>query len=149
VEKIAMQKLLRKSVPFMMRDADDIYAVPFEADEYSMVRQKVNIIKRGVHLYEMKGSDIIPSHELVLSELCSDEAFPSFEVDDKNAVAFLRKESLSAVGLPEGWVVLRYRGVNIGLVKNIGRRINNYFPVGWRIRMQAGKESAEIINWKE
>jgi len=148
-EKIAMQKLLRKSVPFMMRDADDIYAVPFEADEYSMLRQKVNIIKRGVHLYEMKGSDIIPSHELVLSELCSDEAFPSFEVDDKNAVAFLRKESLSAVGLPEGWVVLRYRGVNIGLVKNIGRRINNYFPVGWRIRMQAGKESAEIINWKE
>jgi NOL1/NOP2/fmu family ribosome biogenesis protein len=147
-EKIAAQRLLKRKVPFLMREADDVYAIAADADEYAMLRQKLNIIKRGIHLYKVKGSDIIPSHELVLSELYSEEAFPSFELDQRNAVAFLRKENLNTERLPEGWVTVKYLGVNIGLIKNIGKRINNYFPVGWRIRMPAGRESLEIINWE-
>ncbi len=148
-ERTAMQKLLIGSVPFLLKNADDIYAVPAEADEYAMLQSKLNIIKKGIHLYGRKGSDIVPSHELVISGLFADEAFPSIDLDYKNAVAFLRKENISAEGVPVGWVVVRYNGVNIGLIKNIGRRINNYFPVGWRIRMQPGKESAEILKWNE
>jgi NOL1/NOP2/fmu family ribosome biogenesis protein len=147
-EKVAFQKLLKRNVPFLMREADDVYALPFEAGEYAMLRRKLKIIKRGIHLYTIKGLDIIPSHELALSELFSDEAFPSFELDKDNAVAFLRKDTIIAEGVPDGWVIVKYLGVKIGLIKNIGKRINNYFPVGWRIRMAAGRESSEIINWK-
>jgi 16S rRNA C967 or C1407 C5-methylase (RsmB/RsmF family)/NOL1/NOP2/fmu family ribosome biogenesis protein len=146
-EKITSKRLLKKDVPYLMREDDDVFAIPAEADEYAMLRRKLNIIKRGVHLYQVKGSDIIPSHELVLSELFSDGAFPSFELDQRNAVSFLRKENLKSERLPDGWVTVKYLGVNIGLVKNIGKRINNYFPVGWRIRMPAERESSEIISW--
>jgi hypothetical protein len=48
----------------------------------------------------------------------------------------------------EGWNILTYNGINMGFIKNIGTRLNNYFPVEWRIRMNvhdAGKEN--IISW--
>jgi NOL1/NOP2/fmu family ribosome biogenesis protein len=48
----------------------------------------------------------------------------------------------------KGWNLLTYKGVRIGFINNLGNRINNYFPVEWRIRMdlpEAGKEN--IIVW--
>jgi hypothetical protein len=39
-------------------------------------------------------------------------------------------------------------GVNLGFVNNIGNRVNNYFPVEWRIRMDLPKAGNEnIISW--
>jgi NOL1/NOP2/fmu family ribosome biogenesis protein len=69
------------------------------------------------------------------------------ELEYRDAVSFLRKEHLSIKGLPEGWVIARYLGVNIGFIKNIRSRINNYFPVGWRIRMPAERDVPDIIEW--
>jgi hypothetical protein len=49
-----------------------------------------------------------------------------------------------------GWNILRYEGSSVGFINNIGNRVNNYFPVEWRIRMdlpEAGNEN--IIEWEE
>ena len=49
----------------------------------------------------------------------------------------------------KGWNIVTYNGINLGFVNNIGKRVNNYFPVEWRIRMprpEAGKEN--LIEWR-
>ncbi|WP_332911045.1 methyltransferase RsmF C-terminal domain-like protein [Algoriphagus boritolerans] len=37
--------------------------------------------------------------------------------------------------MPIGWVLLTYQNLPLGWVKNLGNRVNNYFPKEWRIRM--------------
>lgn len=146
-EKSVIRSLINKEVPLFLRDADDIFAVPVGAEEFAMLKSKLNIIKRGTHLYQVKRDDIIPSHELVVSGLLSEEAFPAINLEYGDAISFLRKENLVNKGFPKGWVIVKYLDINLGLVKNIGSRVNNYFPVGWRILMAAGREAAPIIEW--
>jgi len=39
-------------------------------------------------------------------------------------------------------------GINLGFCNNIGSRINNYYPVDWRIRMNIpGSGAKSIIFW--
>ncbi len=52
---------------------------------------------------------------------------------------FLRKESLSPDYGEKGWVLVSYRGIPLGWMKNLGNRTNNYFPGERRIRMQIGE----------
>lgn len=49
------------------------------------------------------------------------------------ALKFLRKEALEFDGEPLGYLLLKYKGLPLGFVKNIGRRSNNLWPSGWRI----------------
>jgi hypothetical protein len=47
-----------------------------------------------------------------------------------------------------GWNIVTYKGINLGFVNNIGNRVNNYFPVEWRIRMNKPESGSEnIIKW--
>jgi NOL1/NOP2/fmu family ribosome biogenesis protein len=60
----------------------------------------------------------------------------------------MRRDNLILNDAAKGWNILTYKGINLGFVNNIGTRVNNYFPVEWRIRMnlpEPGKEN--IITW--
>jgi 16S rRNA C967 or C1407 C5-methylase (RsmB/RsmF family)/NOL1/NOP2/fmu family ribosome biogenesis protein len=146
VKKI-WQNVIKSGVPFIGRESDDVFAIPVTTDEFMMLRQRLNIIKKGTHIYQLKRDKAIPSHELAVSELLSSDSFPAIELDYDNALSFLRKENFKSDRAPEGWVIVKYQGVNMGFIKNIGTRINNYFPVGWRIRLSAGREDTNIIGW--
>lgn len=66
-----------------------------------------------------------------------DEALPRYELTYDEAVAYLRHEALRfapETAVPKGLVVVCYRGLPLGLVKNIGSRANNLYPDEWRIR---------------
>ncbi|MEG2332956.1 MAG: rRNA cytosine-C5-methyltransferase, partial [Bacteroides sp.] len=48
---------------------------------------------------------------------------------------YLRKEAISlSETAPRGYVLLLYKQVPLGFVKNIGNRANNLYPQEWRIR---------------
>jgi hypothetical protein len=56
--------------------------------------------------------------------------------------------SCPGTDLSPGWILVTYKGVNLGFIKNIGKRINNYFPVEWRIRMNMAVQGSEnTIRW--
>ena len=132
----------------ILRDENTVYTIPVTAEEYEVLCNQLNIIKKGTELFTEKNRDIIPSHELVISELFSGNIIPSIELPLSGAINFLRKEQLKDIPIPVGWAVVKYLGINIGLIKNIGARINNYFPVEWRIRMNPERDKTkEIISW--
>jgi 16S rRNA C967 or C1407 C5-methylase (RsmB/RsmF family)/NOL1/NOP2/fmu family ribosome biogenesis protein len=134
----------------LLKRNDDLFSIPCSMEEYLFVYGILNVVKGGTLIATERKKDINPSHELSLSRKIRHEAYPHSEVNLSDAISFLRRDNFSITGMNEGWNILTYRNVNLGFVKNIGKRFNNYFPVEWRIRMVnpgAGKEN--IISWSE
>ena len=72
---------------------------------------------------------------LAMSLSLNPEAFVREEVSYEQAIAYLRKEAVTSIEtVPRGVVLLTYRKIPLGFVKNIGNRANNLYPQEWRIR---------------
>ena len=119
----------------VLTEGDMLYAFPRKyASLLAAFRGSLRILKAGVKVAEVKGRDLIPAHDLVLSILYQKEAFPQVELTEEQAIAYLRREVLSLPAAPRGYVVVTNRHVPLGLVKNLGSRANNLYPAEWRIR---------------
>jgi NOL1/NOP2/sun family putative RNA methylase len=95
--------------------------------------QVLSIRYFGVELGKKQGKEWIPSHEWALSTLPKN-GFPQQELTMEEALDFLRKKEQSFAELPLGWVLLTYQNLPLGWIKNLGKRVNNYYPKEWRIR---------------
>ena len=95
----------------------------------------LNVFHQGVLLGEPGRKEFMPSPELPLSLHCASGAFPEVEVTLADALQYLKGGWSGDVPAANGWHVVRYRESNLGLIKVIGARVNNYYPKEWRIRM--------------
>lgn len=94
----------------------------------------LDVVSAGVELATVKGRDLIPSQALAVSSALRADAFPRCEVGYPQAIAFLRRESVTLPdGLPRGIVLLTFGDRPLGFVKNLGNRANNLYPAAWRI----------------
>ncbi len=88
--------------------------------------------KAGVLMGEIKGSDLVPHHELALATALS-AATSRLELDTDNALKFLRKENFALPAGSRGLHLITYRGFGIGWAKLLPNRANNYLPNELRI----------------
>ncbi len=102
---------------------------------YQYLSEKIKLVRKGVLLGKQLPNEIIPSHELALYEKCVfDENTVSLDL--KNAVSYLKKENIEVQLSKKGWYLVIYEGFALGWLKNIGNRINNYYPSNYRILSQ-------------
>ena len=102
------------------------------------LRPSLRILQAGIPVGEVKGRDLLPQHALAMSTDLHPDAFPRVEVDYDQAIAYLRRETIGLpADAPRGFVLLTWRGLPLGFVKNIGNRANNLYPQEWRIRKQS------------
>uniref|UniRef100_UPI004047CCDA methyltransferase RsmF C-terminal domain-like protein n=1 Tax=Algoriphagus sp. TaxID=1872435 RepID=UPI004047CCDA len=101
--------------------------------ELEKLAQVLSVRYFGVELGKKYQKEWVPSHEWALSTLPKN-GFPQQELTKEEALAFLRKKDLSYTDLPLGWVLLTYQKLSLGWIKNLGNRVNNYYPKEWRIR---------------
>lgn len=88
----------------------------------------------GLEMGQFKGTDFIPSHTLALSTSIN-RNLPGLTLSKEDALRYFKKENL-VFGQPvKGWLLGQYDGLNLGWVKGVGNRVNNYLPKDWRIRM--------------
>jgi 16S rRNA C967 or C1407 C5-methylase (RsmB/RsmF family)/NOL1/NOP2/fmu family ribosome biogenesis protein len=129
---------------------DELFASPCSMDEYVHLYRNLKVVRTGTKLLTVKNKKQLPSHELALSLHLKKGIFYENEVNLRVALAFMRRDNFSLPDAATGWNLVTYRGINIGFINNLGKRVNNYFPVEWRIRMdlpEPGKEN--IIKWIE
>ena len=100
--------------------------------EYKRLAQHLYIRNAGISAGEIKGKDFIPAHELSLCQGIRED-FPSADLDLKTAISYLRAETISIHTEHKGWMLAKYKGANLGFIKALPNRINNYFPKEWRI----------------
>ena len=116
---------------------DGVRALPLSmASFYLWGKNKgLKILEAGVQVASLKGKEPIPAHPLAMSTQLNTDAFACQEVNYAQAIAYLRKESVVLPpDTPKGYVLLTYRKLPLGFVKNLGNRANNLYPQEWRIR---------------
>jgi 16S rRNA C967 or C1407 C5-methylase (RsmB/RsmF family)/NOL1/NOP2/fmu family ribosome biogenesis protein len=134
----------------LLKWGEEIIGLPCDLGEYTYIYRNLKVVKAGTLISVSKKDKNIPLHELALSTRFKDETFPRQEISLNDAIKFLRRDNLSAGNIPKGWNIMSYKGINLGFIKNIGSRLNNYFPVEWRIRINASPISeANAISWKD
>ena len=74
-----------------------------------------------------------PDAALALSVQLRRDAVACSEVEEDEALQFLRKQDLSAGLFVEGMNLVVCRGQALGFVKRIGNRVNNLYPNSLRI----------------
>ncbi len=136
---------LRNMQDFCQRKCgDSLLAVPSRwADCYDAAATALRIMHAGVCLGTQKGKDVVPGQSLALSRCLAPDTFPRVEVGYTEAIAYLRKETVTLPqGTPRGPVLLTYGGTPIGFEKNLGLRANNLYPKEWCIKSPHTPEEA-------
>lgn len=100
--------------------------------ELLMIAAGLYIRKAGVVMGKIAGKELVPDHTLALSTIVSDEIV-GISLNKEDALQYLRKEEVNGETVPKGWSVVRYQGHNLGWIKGLGNRVNNYYPAHLRI----------------
>ena len=135
---VDLSKYIRRADDFTTIETDgDIVAFPKMWEQiYKTARKNLRIVHPGITIGQTKGRDFIPHQALALSTILKKDAFPCVDLEYEDAIKYLRKESIELHGdVPRGYVVVCYKGLPLGFVKNIGNRSNNLYPNEWRVRM--------------
>ena len=122
-----------------------IIALATETNVFNYLNDRINVIKAGTLIGEVKNSVLVPAHDLAMSVRQKRGAWPEHALTYDEAFSFLRLEQLQAGTMPAGRVLLTYRGVPLGFVKNLGSRVNNGYPQSWRIRMGKPTDYSGIL----
>ena len=106
------------------------------SDKVELLKSNLHIMHYGITLCEIKGRDLIPHTSLALSKSINLENIQQAELELRDALIYLKKEAINLPEADKGFVLLKYRNIPIGWVKNLGNRCNNLYPNEWRIRMK-------------
>jgi NOL1/NOP2/fmu family ribosome biogenesis protein/23S rRNA U2552 (ribose-2'-O)-methylase RlmE/FtsJ len=118
---------------FFTKQNEEAIALPVHLeDELAIIRSSLYIKKAGVKLGTIIRNELIPSHELAVSNIIN-AAVSTLEADNDTALQYLRKADVSIESESRGWVLLTYQQLPLGWIKIMPGRINNYYPKEWRI----------------
>ena len=130
-----VMELFDRKVSLTLR-GDMVIALPeYLRDDVSLLESQLHVIASGCAVGMVKGKDLVPDADLALSLMLREGAFQVADVDRDTALAFLHRDAIVLSDVEKGYVLIRYDGVNLGFVKNIGNRCNNLHPQSRRIRM--------------
>ncbi len=124
------------AVRLFQTPSGEVLALPVSLEnEYLILDKYLKNKWFGTSIGEFKGKDFIPSHALALSELVA-PTLPAIECTRDQALLFLKKETFTLPpDIPLGWTLARFSGMNLGWMKVLPNRMNNYLPPERRIRM--------------
>jgi NOL1/NOP2/sun family putative RNA methylase len=100
-----------------------------------LLQKNLYLKKAGVQSGEIKGKDLVPHHELALSVIFSDDIV-TIELTEEQALQYLRKKEVSVHSGYKGWALCTYKDFPLGWIKILHNRVNNYYPIEWRIRKE-------------
>ena len=139
-EKESGYKWLNDHKMEILNFENSLLAFPSDlVNDLIMVKNNLRIVHAGVKIGEIKHKDIIPVHELSLSTILNRSIFPEYDLTLKESITYLKRNDI-IVRLPKlGYLLMTYRNIPIGWVKNLGNRSNSLFPKEWRIRMETAE----------
>ncbi|HUW93490.1 MAG TPA: hypothetical protein VMV74_10015 [Bacteroidales bacterium] len=122
-----------------------IIALAASKDLHRHIADRLNIVKSGTMIGEMKNESFIPAHDLAMSVKQAPEYWPHYNATWDEAIAFLRLDDLRIPDMPVGRILVCYREVPLGFVNNLGKRNNNGYPQAWRIRMSKNDSFVPVL----
>ncbi|MCW3106760.1 MAG: methyltransferase [Segetibacter sp.] len=129
-----VEPFLKNPRDYLISDQKEIVIASLKKweEEIATISKTLNVRKSGVAIGTVKGKDLIPHHELALSYLLAAD-IPYVHLEKGDALKYLRRQDLSLDIEKKGWTIFRYGDINLGWVKVLPNRVNNYYPTNWRI----------------
>ena len=136
-EEAIVQPWLQESDEFVLfKQKEEVIALPACLQKEIPVLQSALYIKKaGVTLGKFAGRELIPDHQLAVSTIINKNLL-RIELNRQQAIQYLRKEEMRIESPHKGWALVAYRGHNLGWIKLLPNRFNNYYPKEWRILKQ-------------
>ncbi len=125
-------------VKIMMTDQGNVYA--YNSALYDTIEPLLHMLNAkysGVMIGNLQKNVFIPHHALALSNIVN-PTVPKIELDKNEALLYLNRNLPAVNSTTKSWLLACYKGIPIGWLKNLGHRINNYYPTEWRIKMDVG-----------
>jgi NOL1/NOP2/fmu family ribosome biogenesis protein len=120
----------------LFKQKEDIIALPACLQkEVTVLQSALYIKKAGVTVGKLAGKDLVPGHQLAVSTIIN-KSLPQIALNRQQAIQYLRKEEMEIETPHRGWVLVQYGGYNLGWIKRLPNRFNNYYPKEWRIMKQ-------------
>jgi 16S rRNA C967 or C1407 C5-methylase (RsmB/RsmF family)/NOL1/NOP2/fmu family ribosome biogenesis protein len=112
---------------------ENIYAWPEKlVRDFEFLAGSLRAIYSGTLMGQVIRDKFIPDHALSMSTIAAED-IPHYNLDLKNAVAYLQRREVQVDGLQKGWHLVKYENRPLGWINNLGNRINNYYPKELRI----------------
>lgn len=112
------------------------FAIPLAHEHtYKTLSSTVNVRAAGIYLGDTKNNDFLPSQQLSWSNHLRND-LPFVEINNEQAVKYLRGETFPLTTGLRGWHLVRYQNFALGWIKAIDHRFNNHYPKEWRILMR-------------
>ncbi|WP_417016007.1 methyltransferase RsmF C-terminal domain-like protein [Alistipes sp.] len=107
-----------------------------QAEAVRMLSEALPVIGSGVALGQLFKGVLKPDPALAFFPGLNREALPVAELDEQEALRYLRRQEIAAGALAEGMNLITVRGRGLGFAKRIGGRVNNLYPNSLRIMKQ-------------
>lgn len=126
-----------------VRFKETIKQIPMQFWEDYLLFEEMQIpLKIITDLGVIKGKSFVPA---AAAALRSDLGILAnrIELEDEQAEMFLRKEThfITANNFANGWYTVSYKKNNVGWIKILSERINNYYPNEWRLIQRNFRDS--------
>lgn len=133
-ETVIAAPWINKVTPVQLwKQGDLIFAFPPSLEkELLIMAGNAYIRMAGVKIGKIAGEDLIPDHALAVSTIISDEIV-AVSLKREDALQYLRKEEVNIETSHRGWALVQFEQFNLGWIKILSNRINNYYPKEWRI----------------
>jgi NOL1/NOP2/fmu family ribosome biogenesis protein len=118
---------------YFFKHNDAVHVLPKKiTDDLPILQSNLYFKKAGTIIGKLTPKELIPDHELALSTIINNE-INAVQLSKEDAIQYLRKEEIKIDTTLKGWALARYRHQNLGWIKCLQNRINNYYPKEWRI----------------
>lgn len=107
-----------------------------QADAVGTLSGALPVIYSGVAMGQLFKGRLKPDPALAFFAGLNRDAVPVAELDESEALNYLRRQEISVGALAEGLNLVCARGRALGFAKRIGGRVNNMYPDSLRIRMK-------------
>ncbi len=136
-EDIIIKNWVKKDIELgFLKLKEQVIAIPPAIiDQISLLQKNLYVRQAGVLLGKLTSRELIPDHALALSEL-TNEKIVRITLNKDQALQYLRKAEVIVDTEHKGWALVEYKELNLGWIKCLSNRINNYYPKEWRILMR-------------
>ena len=117
----------------VIKHKETLLAVPGKyAADITFLQQHLYLKKAGIAIGEIKNKGLVPAHDLAVSSIFAAD-IPYVQLDKAQSLQYLKRREPELEHAVKGWALAQYEGLNLGWMKILPDRVNNYYPNEWRI----------------
>jgi 16S rRNA C967 or C1407 C5-methylase (RsmB/RsmF family)/NOL1/NOP2/fmu family ribosome biogenesis protein len=129
-----LQKCLRPNaeITYVCWESQLLAVPAAQLNAMHLIQKYLYIRKAGTLVGSIIRDEWIPDHDMAMNPQIKMD-MPQILLNKSDALQYLRRNIFEIDTQLKGWVLVQFEGINLGWIKLLPGRINNYYPKGWRI----------------